>query len=762
MKKIIQNKFICSRRTVSAAMLLAGLASNLPAHAQFADMLNSFMRASQQQQQQKQVKQEQQQKQQQEKQEANPQKMFGPAKPVPSDLRRDAGDYANQLQVEKLQPLFERLYIEGERNATLNLERIGLAALSINQYEIAEKAFDAAILRIDMIYADNPEAQKAKSLWSSEKVKDYKGEPYERAMAYFYRGLVYAARNDFQNARAMFKQADYQSTVAESEKYSGNFALMPYMAGWASYCDGDKNLAQDYLKNAIAGDPGYSAISIEQPVLVLAETGRAPFKYAAGKHGQLVKWASYKQPAYVVTACGAENANCPFNKVIVGADVNVQATTRGGRPIDAIQDGKAAFKDGANTVASAANFIGKVGMQTAANTGDRSAAGVGLFGLVTGLVAQGVSNATQTQADTREWEQLPGTIWLGTGQKKRDKQNLTIPVDGSNSNVELVRLVNSPSCQLYWGRNIAPLAVMADAGPIEPGSHVRDPAFRQEMKGLFTAPTTQPATAEPLPVPPPTPPAQTSPNTSSLPTSAPDLVATSASAPSAPVETPTTANAKPGAVIAVAAAATGLNTASQADPLLQFGAVTNAAPAIRVIPAVKSSSAPLPATAPAKSQIAANMPPSSTGPPIAQTTPSPSANDLYSSWEINNGIDRELAYQAAKKFIESYPADERYSKVEAWVDIYENKPKSESSTLALPKLSNRSHAAAENSPRSILANNMLKLRENLGWSQEKLAAQSGLKPSFIARIEQERNISLDHLDRIAQALGVPVYKLLMP
>ena len=44
-----------------------------------------------------------------------------------------------------------------------------------------------------------------------------------------------------------------------------------------------------------------------------------------------------------------------------------------------------------------------------------------------------------------------------------------------------------------------------------------------------------------------------------------------------------------------------------------------------------------------------------------------------------------------------------------------------------------------------------------------LAFESGLHRTFIAHVErQARNASLDNIERIAQALGTPVYTLLMP
>lgn len=67
------------------------------------------------------------------------------------------------------------------------------------------------------------------------------------------------------------------------------------------------------------------------------------------------------------------------------------------------------------------------------------------------------------------------------------------------------------------------------------------------------------------------------------------------------------------------------------------------------------------------------------------------------------------------------------------------------------------------SARCVLATNMLRLRTELGWSQETLAFECGLHRTFVAHVErQSRNISLDNLEKIAQALKVQPYELLMP
>ncbi|MDI1236804.1 MAG: hypothetical protein PSV26_04885 [Polaromonas sp.] len=462
-----------------AAVLLAAVLAS-PAQAQFGGMFQSLMQAPLQPAQQQAAAQAAAQGR------AKPARRWAPAAPVPPDTLAAAAVFAERMPSVELRPLFQRLYIEGERNATLNFQRIGMAALSLGNIDLAEKAFDAAVTRIEMIYADNPEAQKAKSLWTAEKIKDYKGEPYERAMAHFYRGLVYAAKGDFQNARALFKQADYQDTVAEAEQYAGDFGLMPFMAGWASYCDGNTGMAQDFLQQAIKGDGNYSAVRVDQPVLVLFESGRSPYKYGSGKSGEILKWQSHELPVPTAkSACTAAGTlDCAVGSFVMGADLGFQATTRGGRPIDGVLNGKASFKEGAQGVATVASAVGDIGLLAAATTGNRDAAGIGMIGLFAGLVAQGMANATQAQADIRDWEQLPATIWVGTGAQKSAASSLSVALDtaGSASQMTAARLVNTPSCQLYWGRSLAPLSLQAEAGPIEPGAHPRDPVFRREIE----------------------------------------------------------------------------------------------------------------------------------------------------------------------------------------------------------------------------------------------------------------------------------------
>lgn len=70
--------------------------------------------------------------------------------------------------------------------------------------------------------------------------------------------------------------------------------------------------------------------------------------------------------------------------------------------------------------------------------------------------------------------------------------------------------------------------------------------------------------------------------------------------------------------------------------------------------------------------------------------------------------------------------------------------------------SGRPHSA-----RRRLARRVRLLRIARGWSQETLAALSGLHRTYIGAVERaERNISLDNIEKIAGAFDLPVSVLL--
>ncbi|OPL09775.1 MAG: hypothetical protein AVO34_05000 [Firmicutes bacterium ML8_F2] len=64
--------------------------------------------------------------------------------------------------------------------------------------------------------------------------------------------------------------------------------------------------------------------------------------------------------------------------------------------------------------------------------------------------------------------------------------------------------------------------------------------------------------------------------------------------------------------------------------------------------------------------------------------------------------------------------------------------------------------------RIIFGNQLKKLRLTQNLSQEELAFLSGLHRTYISSVERgERNISITNIDRLAKALNIEPYELLM-
>ena len=62
----------------------------------------------------------------------------------------------------------------------------------------------------------------------------------------------------------------------------------------------------------------------------------------------------------------------------------------------------------------------------------------------------------------------------------------------------------------------------------------------------------------------------------------------------------------------------------------------------------------------------------------------------------------------------------------------------------------------------VFGDNLRKYRNDLGVSQEAFAAKCGMHRTYISAIEcYRRSISLENIQRIADALGIDAYKLLI-
>lgn len=296
--------------------------------------------------------------------------------------------------------------------------RVGATALRRGDWTEARAQFDAGLREAAGILADAgaPEAARARGLFRPESQKPFAGEPYERAMANYYRGLLYWAEGEPDNARAAFRNAMFIDSDTEEQRFAGDYVLPDYLDGYITARlggDGEAARARAQARSAFAlpaYDPGAN-------VMVFVEYGRGPRKVAEGADGERLAFRT--RPSLAVRGellvGGRVHPLPPYD------DLHFQATTRGGRVMDYILGNKAVFKRGTDAVGDvalgAAVVVASEGRRgppprtkeererQRENERERERAAVALA--TVGIFSKLASAATRPAADTRTWDNLP-------------------------------------------------------------------------------------------------------------------------------------------------------------------------------------------------------------------------------------------------------------------------------------------------------------------------------------------------------------------
>ena len=278
--------------------------------------------------------------------------------------------------------------------------RLAAAAMRQGKFDLAKRNLDDALLTLGGIYGKDADAKKARSYFHAEAKKTFIGEPYERSMAYIYRGIIYWMDGEPDNARACFRSAEFEDSDAEKSQYAGDWVMPDYLDGFiTAQLGGD---GSDAFKRAQAAAKGVKLppYNAKANAIIFVEFGPGPGKYATGEYKQELRFHTATSP--VISAdLKVGSLQIPIAPT---DDVDFQATTRGGRVMDHVLGHKAVFKSTTDTIGNAA-LIG--GLATAAASDNRTAQQVGLGIALAGLVTKVVSAATVPAADTRAWDNLP-------------------------------------------------------------------------------------------------------------------------------------------------------------------------------------------------------------------------------------------------------------------------------------------------------------------------------------------------------------------
>ena len=383
---------------------------------------------------------------------------------------------------QELRPHWQRLCAGEPRNMVLDHMHGGVAALVTGHLDLAESSFDRVLSGIETVYADSEQAAKARSLWHAESVKDFKGEPHERTMAYYYRGLLYLAQGDWDNAQAAFQGGVLQDTFAEDVRHRADVASLVWLQGWANQCRGNLDRARELFAEAQGINAKLPPPKLEQTQLVVAETGQGPVKFAAGRGGQTLGIREGLIGNYAVTARLGDTA-LPLARA---EDTFYQAVTRGGRPADKIVAEKLEAKDGTAAFGRAAMMAGVGAMALSQHSADNNrqnnnAAAAGAAIALIGLLAYAAAKSMETEVDTRTWVNLPHSVHLAAAAPPTTGGGLPAGfdlVDPAGRSIlvsrEAVLQANPGPCALAWigSHNVMP-SLTVEAAPGEAGGNCR-------------------------------------------------------------------------------------------------------------------------------------------------------------------------------------------------------------------------------------------------------------------------------------------------
>lgn len=336
----------------------------------------------------------------------------------------------NVAGAEGYQKEATKLSSASENDKTLYQLQAALAAMSEGLDEAAGELFDEALASIESVFSNEDNAVKARSLWYEEGTKDYKGEPYERAMAFYYRGLLDLKRGDYENARAAFRSGILQDAFAEEMQHRSDFASLMLLEGWTNKLLNENSMAKDAFVEVANLRPGWKMPASDANTLLIVELGGSPRKVGDGIGSyEIVYRPARNNPERSVLV----NINGNTFKPPVLEDLLFQASTRGGRAIDRVIQGKVSFQSDSAAIGNLAGVVASEGSVIASATGGGGGQILGGLAAV-GAIASLVSVNVKPRADVRYWSNLPSFLLIDAVKLEGDPYDIKVELRDVSGN----------------------------------------------------------------------------------------------------------------------------------------------------------------------------------------------------------------------------------------------------------------------------------------------------------------------------------------
>lgn len=130
---------------------------------------------------------------------------------------------------------------------TLELVRLASLALAEGQRDLAENALRRAAVSMQDFRAEG----QFRAIVGAERAKEWKGEPYEKMMAFLYLGILLYEEGDYGNALAMSKSAVLADTGTTIDRYRSDFVPAFVLQALCYDALGERHNAERAMRQAV-------------------------------------------------------------------------------------------------------------------------------------------------------------------------------------------------------------------------------------------------------------------------------------------------------------------------------------------------------------------------------------------------------------------------------------------------------------------------------------------------------------------------------
>ena len=324
--------------------------------------------------------------------------------------------YANEVVKKGDGASLEKRYHEfaPASEADVTMHRLNLCSVLLLEGKKDEAHRELQNARDELELMFDPDSQALKLL-HGEREKFFKGDGYERSTLYAFLALSFLEKGEFVQALKCVNCGILADSDSEHATYRADYALLPYIGYVAAKKAGDnwRQEAQKYDR-LVKELTGTAPSNGELPSAILvAWVGRGTGRTLGGEFDEkrFVRRGSSKGSleGIAIRENGVETMSVPDL-----ADLNFQATTRGGRLMDHVLDSKATAKRGliASSNALLAFGAGSIEAGLASGSSEAAIALLAVGGVCVGLgyPTHLFGMAVNSQADDRCWQTLPGRL----------------------------------------------------------------------------------------------------------------------------------------------------------------------------------------------------------------------------------------------------------------------------------------------------------------------------------------------------------------